>query len=91
MWLKQLQQSSYNTNDFKSLKLSYGIYKDENNLLRFKGRLNKAGLTVNLRNPILLPKAGHLVNLIIQDIHIKKCHGDVKNTLTETRSKFWIL
>ena len=91
VWLKQLQQPFYNTNNFKELKLSLGIYIDENDLLPFKGSLNKAALPVSSKNPILLPKAGHLVNLIIQDVHIKTGHGDVKDTLTETRSKFWIL
>ena len=44
MWLKQLQQPFYNTNNFKELKLSRGIYKDENDLLRCN---NKAELPVN--------------------------------------------
>ena len=56
VWLKQLQQPFYNMNNFKELKLSLGIYIDENDLLRFKGSLNKAALPVSSKNPILLPK-----------------------------------
>ena len=43
-------------------------------------RLNKAELPVNSKNPILLQKAGHLVNLIIEDAHIKKVRGLKRHT-----------
>ena len=40
---------------------------------------------------ILLPKKGHLAILVVRRAHERVLHNGVKDTLTEVRSKFWLL
>ena len=78
----------YNTNSFKLLKLSFEIYKYENNLLLCKGHFNEADLPANSKNPTLLPKEEHLIYVITRDVHFKTANQGLKNSLNQTRSKF---
>ncbi|KAK6031894.1 hypothetical protein OSTOST_01941, partial [Ostertagia ostertagi] len=51
-----------------------GLYKDENDLLRCRGRLKAKYLTRDIREPILLLPDQHLTTLIIQDTHERCGH-----------------
>ena len=42
-------------------------------------------------HPILLPEHHHLTPLIIRDCHHRVLHGGVKQTLSELRSRFWLV
>ena len=74
----------------EKLSTQLGIYRDEHNVLRCKGRLSNASLRFDTRRPILLPREHHLSVLIIQDCHNKVMHNGTKETLLELRSRFWI-
>lgn len=39
---------------------------------------------------ILLPRSHPLTTLIVRGVHVRVCHKRVKETLNETRRKFWI-
>ena len=41
--------------------------------------------------PLLLPRNHHFTALIVQDAHVKVAHDGVKETLTETRRRYWIV
>ena len=86
-WIRNAQ-SVFAKNDkySKELKVTLGIYFDADRVLKCQGRLNKSQLQDTARNPILLPKEGHLTMLLI-----KRAHGGIKDTLTEVRSRFWVL
>ena len=43
------------------------------------------------KHPILLPTGHHFTMLVIPQSHEKVLHGGVKETLTELRSRFWIV
>ena len=82
----QLDQKNL-TNPEKQL----GLYKDEQGLVRCKGRLNNSDLNVETRNPILLPRDHPLTTLVIRQCHANVLHNGVKETLLELRSRFWVV
>ena len=87
-----MQRELYDDNkQMKWLKKNLGIYIDEQNILRCKGRFENSLLTFNERNPILLPKNGHLLLMLIRKAHEKTEHGNIKDTLAELRTKYWII
>ena len=61
------------------MKHSFGIYFDANHVVRCKGRLNKSDLDISSRNPIPLPRNGHLILLIIRKARLRTKHGGVKD------------
>jgi DNA-binding transcriptional MerR regulator len=65
-------------------------FLDANHLLRVGGRLRNA-LTLNFdqKHPIILKK-GHLVRLIIRDIHWKNGHGGNRLVERTLREQYWV-
>ena len=92
-WIQSMQKVFYESNQqFRWLKTHLGIYIDKDSILRCKGRLNNSTmLSKNERNPILLPKKGYLLTLIIRKSHLDSKHGNIKDTLTSVRARFWML
>ena len=62
--------SSFNTLD---------PYLDASGLLRVGGRIKKANLSDSLKNPVILPKTGHITELVLR-------HADEKLTTAEEAS-----
>ena len=61
-------------------------------MLRVGGRITRADLTDGLKNPVILPKTGHITELIIRHIHEKTHHSGRGVTLNELRSNgYWII
>ena len=60
-------------------------YLDVTGVLRVGGQIIKANLTDSLRNPVILPKTGHITELIIRHIHKKAHHCGGGVTLNELR------
>ena len=50
-------------------------YLDEKGLIRVGGWLMQSGLEEAVKHPILLPKKGHITNLIIRCCHKKTAHS----------------
>ena len=59
--------------------------------MRCGGRLGNAEMPKSALNPVLLDKNHHLSTLIIRDDQERTMHGGEKKTLTELRSKYWIV
>ena len=55
------------------------------------GRLSQAQLPASAKYPILLDKSHYITSLFGRDSHKRVMHGGVKSTLTELRSRFWIV
>lgn len=68
----------------------FGLYMDENRVLRCRGRLENSSLAYTTRNPALLPAKHRLSLLIIKDAHHKTKHSGVGSTLTCLRECYWI-
>lgn len=64
---------------------------DKDGLLRVGGRLKNANLNFDARHPLLLPKAGTFVKLLITDLHIKNAHAGPNALLAILQRNFWVL
>ena len=70
----------------KQLKISLGLYSDDQQIIRCKGQLNLSNLPYNQKNLILFPGTFELSTLLIHQAHLKVLHGGCKDTLTQLRS-----
>ena len=73
------------------LKGQLGLFTDKNGLWRCGGRLQNADLPYSTKHPVLLPRNNHFTALVIRDAHLRVCHDGVKETLTEVRSRYWVV
>ena len=90
-WIKKSQFSLQEDEHFQSWEAQFGLYSDEEGLLRCRGRLSNADLPYSTKCPILLNTKHHLTQLIVRQCHLTVKHGGVKETLTELRSLYWII
>ncbi|CAB4044190.1 Hypothetical predicted protein, partial [Paramuricea clavata] len=91
LWIKELQEEMKLNENFKSWNRDLGLFTDENGTVRCKGRLSNSSLPYSAKYPILLDTAHYLTTLIVRDCHERVMHGGIKATLTELRSKFWLV
>ena len=66
------------------------LYLDEDNLIRCRGRLENAELSMDSKYPVLVPKASKIARLIVIDCHKKVIHAGASHTLACIRQKYWI-
>ena len=52
-----------------------GLYLDEDNVMRCKRRINNSSLTLNSKQPILLPHDDSYVKLLVLDAHQQVKHS----------------
>ncbi|XP_018376183.1 PREDICTED: uncharacterized protein LOC108769601 [Trachymyrmex cornetzi] len=75
----------------KSIPLSVlNPHKDEDGLIRIRGRLRRACLPGATRNPIVF-RAHPLLILIIQRHHLRTLHAGSQLKLASLQNEFWIL
>ena len=77
--------------DYDTLKKQLRLFRDEKGLWRCGGRLQNVDLPFAAKHPILLPRSHHYTGLVVRDAHIRVCHNGVKETLTEVRSRYWVI
>ena len=91
LWILNEQKSIIKDKRYmKEVHHSLGIYKDEEGLLRLRGRLQHSELEHEAKYPIYLDKNSYLTRLLILDCHEKVMHCKVRDTLTELRSRYWV-
>ena len=73
------------------VKHQLNLFKDEDGIWRSKGRIQNADVPYATKHPILLPRSHHFTTLVVQKAHQRVHHNGAKETLTELRSKFWII
>ncbi|XP_022807946.1 uncharacterized protein LOC111344944 [Stylophora pistillata] len=91
LWIKEMQKSLSKNSKFEIWKRQFGIFTDEHGIMRCTGRLSQAQLPASAKYPILLDKSHYITSLFVRDSHKRVMHGGVKSTLTELRSRFWIV
>lgn len=91
LWVKEVQLQLVKDFSFESWKKQFNLFLDPTGVWRCGGRLSNADIPYSAKHPILLPKHHHLVALIVKRAHERVFHNGVKETLTEIRSKYWIL
>ena len=84
---KTLQEGSASKN--KLIK-DLGLYMDDAQIIRCRGRIMNAELPFEAKHPILLPKMGHFTKLIINEAHQITLHGGLGDTLSQVRKHYWI-
>ncbi|KAL7075765.1 hypothetical protein ACQ4LE_004969 [Meloidogyne hapla] len=67
-----------------------GIFTDNQNLLRSKGRLGKSSLPISTVEPIYLPPSSQLTALITYETHLIYHHASPLFTLSILRRNYWI-
>ena len=91
LWVKNLQLSLKNSENFKKTSLSLGLFLDKDGLWRCGGRVGNSTLPYDTKHPMILPPDHYVTGLIIQKAHLNVYHNEVKETLVQLRSKFWIV
>ena len=91
LWIKEVQSSLSKNPKFEIWRQQFGLFTDEHGTVRCKGRLSQAQLPSSTKYPILLDKSHHITSLIVRESHKRVMHGGVKSTLTELRSRYWIV
>ena len=99
--LKALQGPTPNRQEEKErnryLKTSSLLYRldpyiDEDGLMRVGGRIRRAEIPRDMAHPVILPRTGHITDLIVDHFHKKTYHAGKGTTQAEIRaSGFWIL
>ncbi|KAL5516727.1 hypothetical protein EMCRGX_G002133 [Ephydatia muelleri] len=90
-WVKLSQKTLNQDEQFDAWQKQLGLYCDTDGVWRCKGRLGNADLQENTKYPIFLNRKHHLTALVVQDCHTRVMHNGVKETLTEFRSRYWIV
>ena len=90
MWIFDLQKTFSSSVEFNKTKELLGAYEHEDRYLRCKGQLGRGKLSFDTKLPILLPNFHHFTDLVVLTTHEKVYHNDVRQTLLEIRSKYWI-
>lgn len=74
------------------LVMSLNLAVDRNGLIRSQGRFKNAEtVDEKPKYPILLPKDNPFTELVIRYYHNKNFHMGVQQTLTDIRTKYWII
>lgn len=78
----------------QSVKRSSPLYKLnpilQDDILRVGGRMSRAAMPEDGKQPIILSKDFHIAELILQQIHKETGHGGRNHMLSELRQRFWL-
>ena len=93
----QVADQDINKDMIKTMKKPSSLYKldpflDEDGVLRVGGRLGKSCFPYDVKYPVILPKKGHVTNLILCHYHQLVKHQGRGITQNEVRSRgYWIV
>lgn len=88
LWIVESQSLLTQNKNFNTWKKQFNLFLDPSGVWRCGGRIAHADLPYSSKHPVLLSN-NH--PLIVKDAHEKVQHNGVRETLTEVRSKYWIL
>ena len=91
LWITELQQLLVKDGHFDCWKKQFGLFVDQDGIWRCRGRIANAHVSFSTKHPILLHKDHWLTKLFVRNAHERVFHNGVKETLTEIRSRFWIV
>ena len=89
LWLVFIQQDVTKINNYKQLEKDLNLQKDEENIIRCRGRLKNAPMEYDVKHPIILPKNSKFTELVVTH-HKLVFHNGVCEPLNQIRTKFWI-
>ena len=88
--VKAAQRQLGQRDNYQQLVSKFGLQRDQEGIVRCKGRLEYSELQPDAKEPIILPKGHYLTTLQIRECHARVLHSGVRNTLAELRSRFWV-
>ncbi len=91
LWIIESVLSLVKDKHFAAWKEQFGLFLDQRGIWRCGGLLSNADIPFSTRHPILLPRGHNLTTLIVRSAHKRILHNGVKETLTELRSRYWIV
>ena len=93
LWIKMEQEILQRQTDFGKLKVSLKLFVNTLGLLRLKGRFENAAFDYDEKHPLILRSLENnfFTKLVILDSHERVFHHDIETTLSDIRSKFWIV
>ena len=91
MWYKEMQMKLGKKEKSSTVWEQLGVFKDADGVLRCKSRIQNCSLPYSAKFPVLLPRKQYFTQLVIRQSHENVKHNGVRETLTEVRSKFWII
>ena len=90
LWITESQKVLMDDRNFKQWKTQFTLFK-ENKIWRCGGRIQNANVPFSTQHPIILHRSHPLTTLLVKRAHERVTHSGVKATLTELRSKYWIV
>ena len=90
-WVKESQKMLTQSEQFSLWQQQLGLYCGVDGIWKCKGRLGNADLPELMKHPMFLDKKHHFTRLVVRECHTRLMHGGVKETLTQMRSKYWIV
>ena len=87
-WIKHVQKTTPFSRSFDKTKGSLSVFEDDDGIMRCRGRLQNAPISIESRHPILLPHESHLTKLLVLKAHSAVMHNGVAETLAQLRSSF---
>ena len=91
LWVMECQKDLILDQKFKDWKHQFHLFQDNRGVWRCGGRLHNADLPYNALYPILLPSTHYFTQLVVRRAHFRVGHNGVKETLTELRTRYWII
>ena len=90
-WIMECQKMVTSDRKFEQWNRQLDLFQDEKGVWRCRGRIQNAAVSYSTKHPVLLHKDHHFTYLVTQKAHEQVLHNGVKETLTEIRSRFWIV
>ena len=90
LWIMDAQQLIVTSPKFGQLRHQLDLFEDEFRLIRCGSRLNNAKIENECKHPCLLPKEHLFTKLAVLHAHYLVKHSNMRDTLNQLRSEFWI-
>ena len=85
-----IQQDVTKIANYKQLEKDPGLQKDDENIMRCRRSLKNAPMVYDAKYRIVLPKNSKFMELVVKHYHKLVLHNDLRETLNQVRTKFWI-
>ncbi|KAK6172490.1 hypothetical protein SNE40_016128 [Patella caerulea] len=91
LWIKTVQSNIKRDDKFNQRSVSLNLKKDNDGILRGYGRVEHSNLDYEAKYPAFLPENHHLTTLVIWKCHEDVMHNGVQETLSQFRTKYWVV
>ena len=91
IWLKAVQASISNFEKYDKLKNLLRLFEDNDRLLCCRGKLDDVPLPYESKFLVFLPSDHHFTKLIILRCHHEVLNNGVGETLTQLRTRYWVV